>query len=243
MAARIDMRATPSTLLLFGIVAAAILGVAAGAELKHTAPARVNLAGLWKINPDLSDDPDKAVEKRRRDNTERSRGGGPIGGRTGTRGGGIVIDAGEILNDILGGTAGGGRTAGGGGGGARDRPAGDPEPYSMRVPLDSFLATVEQFEIAQEPDSLAIATVEETSVCKPTDPGQAPVPGGELGERRCGWRGDAWVTEVTAPNGVIRTNRYELEKDGRQLVMTSEIKGAKAELSGLRIKRVYDRLL
>lgn len=113
----------------------------------------------------------------------------------------------------------------------------------MRVPLDSFLATLEEFEIAQEPDSLTIATVDEKTTCKPADPGQAPVPGGELGDRKCGWRGSTWVTEITAPDGVIRTNRYELKKDGRQLVMTSEIKGRKTELSGLRIKRVYDRVL
>ena len=114
----------------------------------------------------------------------------------------------------------------------------------MRVPLDSFLATLEQFEIQQGRSSLTIATVEEESTCRPADPGRAPVPGGELGERKCGWQGDTWVTEITAPNGVVRTNRYELKKEGRQLVMTSEIKGGKTEpLSGLRIKRVYDRVL
>jgi hypothetical protein len=113
----------------------------------------------------------------------------------------------------------------------------------MRMPLDSFLATQEQFEIKQQPDSLTIATVEETSTCKPADPGKAPVPGGDLGTRRCGWQGSTWVTEITAPNDVVRTNRYELRKGGKQLVMTSEIKGGKSELSGLRIKRVYDRVL
>ena len=113
----------------------------------------------------------------------------------------------------------------------------------MRMPLDSFLATLDQFEIEQDRESLTIATVEEKTTCKPADPGQAPLPGGDLGDRKCGWQGDTWVTEITAPNGVVRTNRYELKKAGRQLVMTSEIKGGKTELSGLRIKRVYDRVL
>ena len=152
-----------------------------------------------------------------------------------------MIDAGDILGGVLGGTSSG---SSGGGGGTNDRPADDPEPVSMRVPLDSFLATLEQFEIQQGRSSLTVATVEEESTCKPADPGRAPVPGCELGERKCGWQGDAWVTEITAPNGVVRTNRYELKKGGRQLVMTSEIKGGKTEpLSGLRIKRVYDRVL
>jgi hypothetical protein len=241
------MKTKPSILLVV-IVGTAVLNVAAGAELKHTAPAKVDLAGLWKINPDLSDDPYAAVEKKRRDSAGGSpTGGGPVGGSTGSRRGGIVIDAGDVLDGVFGGTVGGstGGTVGGrrSGGGTSDRPAGDPEPSSMRIPLDSFLATREQFEIAQQPDSLTIATVDEQSTCKPADPGQAPLPGGELGDRRCGWQGDTWVTELKEPNGVIRTNRYELKKGGRQLVMISEIKGGKTPLSGLRIKRVYDRVL
>jgi hypothetical protein len=238
---------TPLSLLLFAIVGVAILSLAAGAELKHTAPPKVDLSGLWEINPDLSDDPHQAVEKKRSDGAGGSRGGGaPVGGRTRTQlPGGIVVDAGDILGGVLGGTSGGSGSSGGrrSGGGTGDRPAGDPEPYTMRAPLDSFLATVEQFEIAQDQDSLKIATVEETSACKPADPGKASLPGGELGERRCGWQGDTWVTEITSSTGVIRTNRYELKKSGRQLVMTSEIKGGKTDLAGLRIKRVYDRVL
>lgn len=225
------MKFTPSMLLL------GIATLAVGAEMKQVPPANVSLAGLWRINPDLSDDPRKAVEKRRSDNV----GGGPASSgparsRGGTQVGGIVIDAGDILGGVLGGS-----TSSGGGRGTNDRPAGDPEPVTMRVPLDAFLATLEQFEITQARDSLTIATEEGENTCKPADPGKAPVPGGELGPRRCGWQGDTWVTEVTAPDGVIRTNRYELKSGGRQLVMTSEVKGGKTELAGLRIKRIYDR--
>jgi hypothetical protein len=238
------MKTMPS-LFLCGIVSAAIVSsLAAAAELKHTAPAKVSLAGLWKINTELSDDPHRAVQKKQSDSAGGSGAGGYPTGRSGggTRVGPLVIDTGDILGGVLGGSGSSGRTTGGGGG-TSDRPEGDPEPASMRMPLDAFLATVDQFEISQEPDSLTVATVEETSTCKPADPGKAPVPGGELGDRKCGWQGDTWVTEVTAPNGVIRTNRYELKKGGRQLVMTSDIKGAKTPLSGLRIKRVYDRVL
>ena len=240
------MKTRPSIFLL-GVLGTAVLSLATGAELKHTAPATVNLAGLWKINADLSDDPYAAVENKRRDSAGGSRtgggGGGPMGGRTGSRRGGIVIDAGDVLDGVFGGSTGG--TVGGrtGGGGTSDRPAGDPEPSTMRIPLDSFLATLEQFEIAQKPDSLTITTEDDASTCKPADPGHAPLPGGELGDRKCGWQGDTWVTEIKAPNDVTRTNRYELKKGGRQLVLTSEIKGGKTPLSGLRIKRVYERVL
>ena len=235
------MKTSPAMVLL-GIVGAAIVNFAAASELKPTAPAKVDLTGLWTINPDLSDDPYEAVEKKRRDSAGGSpTGGGPVGGGTGRRQGGIVIDAGDVLDGVFGGST--GRRAGGGSGGTSDRPAGDPEPSTMRMPLDSFLATIDQFEISQQRDSLTIATTDETSTCKPADPGQADLPGGEVGERRCGWQGDTWVTEIKEPNGVTRTNRYELKKGGRQLVMTSEIKGGKSPLSGLRIKRVYDRPL
>jgi hypothetical protein len=232
------MKTRPLTLLL-GIVATAALNLAVGAELKQTAPAKVDLAGLWQINPDLSEDPHKAVENKRRDSAGGSGTGGMPGGRgTGSRRGGVVIDAGDVLDGVFGGTVGGST-----GGGTSDRPAGDPEPSTMRMPLDSFLATLEQFEIAQKPDSLTITTVDDANTCKPADPGQAPLPGGESGKRRCGWQGDTWVTEVAAPDGETRTNRYELRKGGRQLVMTSEIKGGKTPLAGLRIKRIYDRVL
>jgi len=242
------MKTSPA-IVLFGILGTAV--VATGAELKHAPPAKVDLSGLWKINPDLSDDPYEAVEKKRRASTEGrgTRGGGPMGGGRsgGTRlPGGIVVDSGDgVFGDVFGGTVvtgtARGTVGGGGGGGNRDRPAGDPEPSSMRVPLDSFLATVDQFEISQAPDSLTIASDDGTTTCKPAEPGQAPLPGGDPGDRRCGWKGDTWVTEIKAPNGLIRTNRYELKKGGKQLVMISEMEGGKSELSGLRIKRVYER--
>jgi len=232
--------------LLLGIAGAAALSFATGAELNHTAPAKVSLAGLWRLNPDLSDDPYKAVASKRESagNRPMGGGGGPVGRGPGTgggtaTGGGTVIDAGEVLGDIFGRAS--GKT--GGAAGKGDRPAGDPEPATMRVPLDSFLATLEQFEIQQQPDALTITTEEEANTCKPAEPGQAPVPGGELGERHCGWKGDTWVIEIKAPDDVMRTNRYELRKGGRQLVVVSEVRGGKDPLSGLKIRRVYERML
>jgi hypothetical protein len=237
------MKTLPARLLL-GILGAVALGIAMGADLKPTAPAKVDLTGLWRINPDLSDDPHEAVARKRRDASGDAPRGGPAGGGRGGSQGGVVIDAGDIFDGVFGGSVGGsvgGRR--GGGGGTSDRPAGDPEPATMRMPLDAFLATLEEFEIAQQPDALTISTLEQSDTCRPAEPGEAPLPGGDKGERRCGWRGSAWVTEVTAPNGVTRSNRYELRKGGRELVMISEVKGGKTPLSGLRIRRVYDRVV
>ena len=80
---------TSLSILLFGIAGIAILSLAVGAELKHTAPAKTDLSGLWKINPDLSDDAYQAVEKKRQDSTGGGRSsGGPVGRRPSTLPGG-----------------------------------------------------------------------------------------------------------------------------------------------------------
>jgi hypothetical protein len=113
----------------------------------------------------------------------------------------------------------------------------------MRVPLDSFLATREQFEIEQRPDALTVRTFDETSTCKPAETAKVPMPNGELAERRCGWQGAAFVIELKSPDGVTRVNRYELRKNDQQLVVISEIKGGRGQLSGLHIRRIYDRLV
>jgi hypothetical protein len=224
----------------------AMVGVAgvslATAELKRTAPAKVDLTGLWKLNEEQSDDPHKTVARKREDSAS---GGYSRGGR---RRGGATIDVGDILGGI-GGTIGGGTVGGtvgrggGGGGGQSDRPEGDPEPAKMKMPLDSFLATREEFEIKQQPDTVSVNTLEETSTCKTGAATKVKVPNGDQMDQRCGWDGGTWVTELKSEDGVTRTNRYELRKNGQQLVMVSEIKGGHTQLAGLKLKRVYDRIV
>jgi hypothetical protein len=235
---------TTTLLVLAGIAGAS---VATAGELKTTAPAKVNLTGLWKINEEQSDDPHKVVAKKKED----SSGGGPIrgggGGPGGVHGGG-VFDTGGIFGD-MGGTIGrGGVTIGRGGGaggaktGSADRPDGDPES-TMKVPLDSFLATREQLEIKQLPDTVTVSSVDDSVTCKPGEFGKAPTPSGEMVDLYCGWKGSTYVTELREPDGVTRTTRYELRRGDKQLVMISEIKGGHTQMSGLTIKRVYDRMV
>src|SRR5262245_18292608 len=123
------------TTTVLAMVCVAGVGVAT-AELKRAAPKNVDLSGLWKQNPELSDDPQKVLAEKRSQSTSR----GPAVGR---RGGGVTIDPGDIFGGgTLGGvTIGRGGTVGRSGGSGRDRPADDPEPSDpKRVPLDSFLA-------------------------------------------------------------------------------------------------------
>lgn len=238
-------RLTTTLLVLAGITGAS---VATAGELKNTAPAKVNLSGLWKINEQQSDDPQKVVAKKKED----SAGGGPIrgggGGAGGAHGSGS-IDPGGIFGG-MGGTIGpGGITIGRGGGnagtgktGSSDRPDGDPDS-NMKVPLDSFLSTREQLEIKQLPDTVTVSSVDDSLTCKPGEIGKAPTPSGEMVDLRCGWQGSTYVTELKEPDGVTRTVRYELRRGDKQLVMVSEIKGGHTQMSGLTIKRVYDRMV
>ena len=245
-----------SALLAMVTVAGASVALA---DLKPTAPRNVNLTALWKINPQLSDDPRDVLAKKRDEGSSPapnpSGPGGPSnpgypgssrgpsspgypGGRGGHSSGGI--DAGDIFGGTIGGTIGSGSR----GGGQQDRPAEDPAPTSaMKVPLDSFLATREQFEIEQRADALTIRTVDEESTCKPGEPGKVPMQSGELVDQRCGWEGGAFVVETKTPDGVTRTNRYQLRNNDKQLVMVSSIKGGRGQLRGVQVKRVYERLV
>ncbi len=237
-----EIRLTAALLATVAVGAASV----ALADLKAAAPKNVNMTALWKINPGLSDDPQKVLANKR----EESAGGGPTGGGgpmgggghgggTSTRVGKADVDMGGIFGGVISGTMGSGNR-----GGQADRPAADPTPSeSMRVPLDSFLATREQFEIQQRPDALTISTEDETSTCKPGVTDKVPLQSGEMVSRNCGWQGSTFVVELASDDGVKRVNRYELRKSDKQLVLTSEIKGGKGQLRGLQIKRVYDRVL
>ncbi len=233
------------TSTLLAIIGVAGVGISM-AELKRTPPAKVDLTGLWKLNEDQSDDPRKAVAKKKEDSSTYGRSGGG-------RRGGATIDVGDIFGGGVGGTIGGGtiggtigRRGGGGGGsggGQSDRPKDDPEPSTLRMPLDSFLATRDQFDIQQQPDGVTINTEDDTSTCKPAATGKVKMPNGDMVDQNCGWQGDTWVTELKSEDGVTRTNRYELRNKGKQLVMVSSVKGGHTQLAGLQIKRVYDRIV
>ncbi|HEU4627387.1 MAG TPA: hypothetical protein VFS52_21715 [Steroidobacteraceae bacterium] len=229
------------TTAVLAIVAAAAADVAL-ADLKAEAPKNVDLTAIWKINPKLSDDPQQVLAKRR--DEENNPGGVPSAGRGG-RGTTASGSYGDIFGGVLSGTIGkGGIHTGTGGGTDADRPEADPAPSStMRMPLDSFLATAEQFEIEQRPDAMTIRTVDETTSCKPGETDKVRMPNGDMVERHCGWQRGAFVIELVSDDGEKRTNRYELRHGEKQLVMTSEITGGHGKLRGLQLKRVYDRAL
>jgi hypothetical protein len=229
---------TKLTTTLLALVTVAGIDVAAAGDLKTTPPKNVNFTAIWQINPKLSDDPrdvlsGKSDESRSRTPRTPTR---PSGG---TKAGPFDVDVGDIFGN---GTMSGGVTVGRGAGGGGDRPDEDPEPTNVHVPLDSFMATREQFEIEQHAEGFTVRTVDETNTCKPGEPSKVPLQSGELVDQRCGWDGATFVVEVKSPDGVTRTNRYQAQDGGKRLVMVSEIKGGHGQLRGTHIRRVYDRL-
>jgi hypothetical protein len=229
-----------TTLLALVTVAAIDVAAAKDADLKTAPPKDVNLTAIWQINPKLSDDPREVLSGKRDESRSRTPSPPPRTGG-GNKVGPFDVDVGDVFGN---GTMSGGVTVGRGAqrGGSGDRPDEDPEPTNMRVPLDSFMATREQFEIEQAADAFTVRTVDETNTCKPGEPSKVPLQSGELVDQRCGWDGAAFVVEIKSPDGVTRTNRYQAQDGGKRLVMVSEIKGGRGQLRGMHIRRVYDRL-
>jgi hypothetical protein len=228
-----------TTLLAMVTIAAVDVAAAKDTELKTAAPKDINLTAIWQINPKLSDDPQQVLsgkqdESRGHTHTPQPKTGG------GSKVGPFDVDVGDIFGN---GTMSGGVTVGRGARrGDSDRPDDDPEPTNRRVPLDSFLATRDQFEIEQSAEGFTVRTVDETNTCKPGEASKVPMQSGELVDQRCGWDGSVFVVEIKSPDGVTRSNRYQTQDGGKRLVMVSEIKGGRGQLRGMHIKRVYDRL-
>jgi len=229
---------TKLTTTLIAIVAVVGIDVAAAGDLKTAPPKDVNLTAIWQINPKLSDDPREVLSGKRDESRSRTP-SSPQRTGGGSKVGPFDVDVGDVFGN---GTMSGGVRVGRGSQQGGDRPDDDPEPTNMRVPLDSFMATREQFEIEQHPEAFTVRTVDETNTCKPGEPSKVPLQSGELVDQRCGWDGAAFVVEVKSPDGVTRTNRYQTQDGGKRLVMVSEIKGGRGQLRGMHIRRVYDRL-
>jgi hypothetical protein len=223
----------------------------AGAALKDTPPEGVALSGTeWKIDPSRSEDPTVAIERAEqaaedranRQASQSSRGGSRSGvfdddnpwdndprDRTSRNGGGWSTRNrnGSTTIDPTGGI--GGITIGTGGGGRRG---------------NEFMD-----QLAKSPDELAIVvhdkhiTVLEDLIETGCDAGEkAPVADsyGD-GERTCGWSGRTLVIETKrGKSHFVRTDRYELSKDGKTLSYVTSASGQ--DMPNVRISRTYTPL-
>ena len=165
--------------LLTVAAAVAVMNVAF-AGLKDVPPNNVDLTGLWNINPQLSDDPQRLLDRKH--------------GR------------------------------------------------AMQAALEQLVAQ-EQLDIRQDIHSLTFANIEQTNTCKIGQAAQVPTPDGNLADRQCGWKRKKFVVEMKSPNGLTRTDQYELAKGDNQLIVVTELAGSRLPLSGVKIRRTYDRVV
>jgi hypothetical protein len=197
------------------IIGAALLtSSVACAEFKSTAPADVNLAGTWKLNHELSDAPPKVLKERRAGTSEGE------GGTLSTSGGVGFPDAGGPSTQVAGRAAGGDREG-------------------KRGQMMHRLEIAEQIDIEQRNDAMTLTSDASTASCDTTETTQVSTPDGGVADRRCGWDGNAFVIELKSPHGFTQRDSYTLSDDGKQLIMTTELKGG--PMQAPTIKRVYDR--
>jgi len=235
------------------ICAVFLLAHCATERLSARAPAGVDLSGTWKLNSDLSDDPEKVLEQQRQESPSwggehgRHRGGGSGIPPFGHPGSGTWTPGDE--QDLVGGNNGSdpvmhSRTqsvsepADMAGGGANDQDDRDRRSRGRGAGLAHLLDAPDRMTIVQSGPKLSIKTVgsdgsehseqytagEETTINF----------GRGSAERRSGWREDVFVVSLKAKKGPSREDDYGLDKDGR-LILDSQV-------SKLEIKRVYDRV-
>jgi hypothetical protein len=218
---------------LLACTAAALAGCAGGP--KAETPAGVTLAGIWKLNHSLSDDPQQVIARMRAQALKmmaRSSGGldeAPRGG-PGRRGGAAGTpppDTNPALTPD---------EPSPGGGGAR-RP--DPLKYSpmMRV-LSDALARGDFLTVHQSSEELVL---DYGTVARTFTPGAHSVVSAQMGvaDQVSGWKGREYVINIKAQLGPNIVDRFGLSSDGQRLI--EKLRIGPAELPAVNLTRVYER--
>jgi len=221
--------------LLSCLLVTAVMAGCATERLASSASGGVNLTGEWKLNPNLSDDPDKLGPDP--DSTTPQRSPGGHRGHGGGRGGGSGMPP-------MG-------SPGGGSGGYNYLPVAlsdgaTPQPTPSRgMSINRLLKAPMHMSITQKDGTVVIKTnmPDGTQTVDEYAAGgaAATIPFGpeQTAERTAGWRGSVFVVTTTVKKGPWREDDFALDEDGR-LIVSTQTKGGR--LGKLDIKRVYDRV-
>jgi hypothetical protein len=216
--------------LLAGSLLGAILCACGGAgRLSADAPPGVDLAGTWKLNRALSDDPEKLYEKFRLQRALRSGEQPPPAANRGDP------------------RARRGNTS--------QNPADDPNspaalaaeaqaaanrshlnPYDMGV--FGTIPRGDLVTIRQSADEMYIFDGLADRSFTPGAQSVVSVPEG-VADQHTGWKSKQYVIDVKAQAGPQTVERYQLSPDGKQLL--AEIKSTGGNMPSMKIKRVYER--
>lgn len=216
--------------------AAAVLAGCAGGP-KAESPAGVTLAGNWKLNHALGDDPQQVIAKMRAQalkiiaRASPAMDESPRGGRGG-RGGGVGA-GGTQSPDVNPALTPDEPTAGGG------RARRDPLQYSpMMHALSAALARGDYLSVRQSSEELVF---DYGTTARSFTPGAHSVVSAEMGvaDQVSGWEGREYVINIRAQLGPNIVDRYGLSADGQRLIERLRI--GPAELPAVALTRVYER--
>lgn len=174
------------------------------------APANVNLAGTWKLDPQRSTDSNKALDgllktaRRGQRSTPRyGSGGGP---------GGFGNDAALLAPPRL--------------------------VFAPDISLQrSLLANGEWLKIAQGPGEFVVANAEGSRSYVPGERSVVSVPGG-VADQRSGWRSREYWISLRPQIGPSATETFKLSPDRKQLIEIIDI-GRDGRVPALKVTRVY----
>lgn len=225
--------------LLLG--AAAVLAGCAGGP-KAEAPAGVSLAGSWRLNHSLSDDPQRVIAKMQAqalkiisrasagmDDVPRGGPAGAVGrGDRGGAGDAQAPDANPALTPD---------EPAPGGGRVTHRP--DPLRYSpMMNALKAVLARGDFLTVRQSSEELVF---DYGTTARTFTPGAHSVVSAQMGvaDQTSGWEGREYAIYIKAQLGPNIVDRYALSPDGK--VLTEKLRIGPAELPAVALIRVYER--
>lgn len=209
-AAKLPARAA---VLAVAMGTAAALGLAGCTSLgggSAEAPANVNLAGTWKLDPQRSTDSRKAladITKTARHETERAR----------QRANNPRFDLEGTDAALL----------------AQPRMVFAPDLTLQR----NLLAKGDWLKIEQRPDELVISNGETSRSYVPGERSVVSVPGG-VADQRSGWKKREYWISLKPQVGPSATETFKLSPDGKQLIENIDI-GRDGRVPGVKVTRVY----
>lgn len=225
----------PGVLVGAALIAAAVLTGCIGSRLSAEGAQGARLQGVWKLNRQASEDPQKIIDALRTEaqkKIKRAMASQPPPFDPGGGGGG-----------------GGGRRRGGGGAGSASEPedfgpqgpaafSGDPLRNSPTMhALREVLQRGDYLSIRQSPDQVSF---DYGNYSRSYTPGAHSVVSSETGvaDQTTGWDGKQYVVNIRPQLGPAFIEEYGLSPDGKQLIVKTRI--GPFELQKVNLTRVYD---
>lgn len=204
-----------------------LASIPAMAAYKADPPPGVELAGYWKLNTALSDDPEEMLRKRLEDERKERERWMRRAGRADPLG---IPPPGEPLpgSDATPAPP------------PQNRPAQRPRNRRMEQ-LRQMLGISDTLAITRNGARVTIQSEVETRTFDAGTRSQVSMPQGELADSSVGWDGPWFVINRDARRGPSVTEKYRWLKKSDQLESTL-VWGGDSPLSGIKVHRIYDRM-